>query len=161
MNAYPTSQMKKYYSRSINARINRIHERTLRIVYNDNNSSFDELLVKSGSVKIHHRNSQLLAIEIYKAFNNLSSSLMTELFQPNSINYNLRKCSTLTGHNIKTLSYGIKTVSYLGSKIWNLLPGEIKKCKSLDSFKQTIKSWIPDFPCILCKQYVENLGFII
>ena len=85
---------------------------------------------------------------------------MTELFQPKSINYNLRKGSTLACHDIITVSYGIKTVSYLGSKIWDLHPGEIKKCKSLDSFKQTIKSWIPDCPCSHCKQYVEKLGFI-
>ena len=147
------------HSRSINARINRIHEHALRIVYDDNNSSFNELLVKSRSVKIHHRNLQLIAIEIYKAFNNLSSSLMTELFQPKSINYNHRNGSTLTCHKIKTVSYGIKTLS-LGSKIWDVLPGEIKKCKSSDSFKQNIKPWIPDFPCSLCKQYIENLGFM-
>ena len=50
--------------RSINAHINRIHEHALCFVYNDNNTSFDELLVKSGSVKIEHRNLQLLARDL-------------------------------------------------------------------------------------------------
>ena len=108
----------------------------------------------------HHRNLQILATEIYKALDNLSSSLMTELFQLKGINYNLRKGNTLTCRNIKTVNYGTKTVSCLGSKIWDLLHEEIKKCKSLDSFKQKIKSWIPDCPCSLCKEFVENLGFI-
>ena len=39
------------HSRSLNARINKIRERALRIVYNDSNSSFEELLVKS--IRIH------------------------------------------------------------------------------------------------------------
>ena len=95
-----------------------------RIVYNDNNSSFEELLVKSGSIRIHHRNLQILATEIYKALNYLPSSLMTELFQLKGINYNLRNGNTLTCRNIKTVNYGTKTVSYLGSKIWDLLPEE-------------------------------------
>ena len=66
------------HSRSLNTKINNIHERALRIVYNDNSSSFDILLEKSKSVKIHHRNLQQLVIEIYKVFNNLSSFLMSD-----------------------------------------------------------------------------------
>ena len=69
------------HSRSLNTQINRIDERALRIVYNDNDSTFEELLRISGSVRIHHRNIQQLATEIYKALNNLSSTLMKELFQ--------------------------------------------------------------------------------
>ena len=69
------------HTRSLNSQINRIHERALRIVYSDNISSFDELLKLSNSVRVHHRNIQLLAVEIYKSMNMLSSSLMTELFQ--------------------------------------------------------------------------------
>ena len=41
------------HSISLNTRINRIHE---RIEFNDNISSFDELINRSGSVTVHHRN---------------------------------------------------------------------------------------------------------
>ena len=69
------------HSRSLNTRINKIHERALRIVFNDNVSSFDELINRSGSVRVHHRNLHFLATEIYKALNKPSSVLMSELFQ--------------------------------------------------------------------------------
>ena len=59
------------HSRSLNSQINKIHERTLRIVHNDNISSFKQLLKLSGAITIHHRNLQFLAIEIYKALNNV------------------------------------------------------------------------------------------
>ena len=59
------------HSRPMNTKINRIHERALRIVYDDNVSTFEDLLVKSGSIHIHHRNLQNIAIEVYKALHNL------------------------------------------------------------------------------------------
>ena len=65
------------HSRTLNIKINKIHERALRIVFNDNNSSFDALIQKAGTVKIHHRNLQILAVEIYKALHNYSSILMS------------------------------------------------------------------------------------
>ena len=83
------------HSRSSNNRINRIHERALRIVFSDYISSFDELINKSGSVRIHHRNLQFLAIEIYKALHNLSPPLMSVLFQLKEVKYNLCQGKTL------------------------------------------------------------------
>ena len=70
-----------FCSRSFDNRINRIHEKALRIVYNDRQSSFDELLEKDNSVSIHTRNLQLLIIEIYKIKHNLSPPLVINLFQ--------------------------------------------------------------------------------
>ena len=149
------------HSRYLNNRINRIHERALRIVFNDNISSFDELINKSGSVKVHHRNLQFLAIEIYKALHNLSPPFMSELFQLKDIKYNLRQGKTLISNNKKTVLYGTETISYLAPKIWMLIPDSIKKSDSLNVFKRNIKTWIPtDCPCKLCKQYIQHVGFI-
>ena len=54
------------HSRTLNNKINRIHERAMRIVYSDYNSSFNELLDKDGSFTIHQGNVQSLTIEIFK-----------------------------------------------------------------------------------------------
>ena len=43
-----------FHSRTLNNRINNLHERDLRIVYKDDDASFKELLVKDGSCTIHH-----------------------------------------------------------------------------------------------------------
>ena len=48
-----------FHSRTLNNKINSIHERTLRITYNDRKSSSEELLRKDNTVSIHHRNLQL------------------------------------------------------------------------------------------------------
>ena len=47
-------------------RINHLHERALRIVYNDNVSTFEKLLGKDNSVTIHVRHLRILATELYK-----------------------------------------------------------------------------------------------
>ena len=56
--------------------------------------------MKVNLVSVHHRNIRLLAIESYKAKNNLSSQLMLELFQRREVNYNIRKWSWFEGFKI-------------------------------------------------------------
>ena len=45
-------------------KINRIHESALRIVYQDDTSTFEELLNKDNSIKTHSRNLQMVAAEV-------------------------------------------------------------------------------------------------
>ena len=53
------------HSGTMNNRINKIHEKTLRLVYKDEkNLSLDDLLKKDKSVSIHQRNLQILATDI-------------------------------------------------------------------------------------------------
>ena len=69
-----------FHSRSLNNRINSIHERALRITYGDKTSIFQQLLEKDNSVSIHHRNLQTLATEMFKISNNLSLDFVKEIF---------------------------------------------------------------------------------
>ena len=136
--------------------INRINERSLRII-----SSFDLLVEKSGSVRIHRSNLQYLAIEIFKALNHLSFPLMSELFKIKETKYGLRKGIALVSFNPKTTNYGINSISYLAPKVWDQIPDDIKKCESLSIFKKKDKKWIPKkCPCTRCKLYVPNLGYV-
>ena len=59
------------HSPTNNSKINMLHERCLRIIYNDNQSSFTELLNKDSSVSIHIKNIQKLAIEMFKSYHHL------------------------------------------------------------------------------------------
>ena len=60
----------KLHSRALNKKINSIHERVLRITYNDSKSTFEELLNKDNSVSIYHRNLQVSSMEMFKIKNN-------------------------------------------------------------------------------------------
>ena len=64
-----------FHGTEINRKINHIHERSLRIVYRDYNSSFKDLLQKYNSVCIHHRNIQSLAVELFKVKVNFPNTI--------------------------------------------------------------------------------------
>ena len=70
-----------FHGKKVNSKINHIHEKTLRVVYEDNYSSFEELLKKDGSFKIHQKNIQSLAIDLYKVKNNQSNTIMNEIVE--------------------------------------------------------------------------------
>ena len=60
------------HSRTNKRKIDRFHERCLRIIYNNKQSSFKESLEKDSSVYIYKRNVYILATEIYEVSNNFS-----------------------------------------------------------------------------------------
>ena len=68
------------HSRTMNNKINRLRERSLRIVYSDQKSTIEKLLERDKTFFIHHKNIQSLAIEIYKFVNGLSPEIMDSVF---------------------------------------------------------------------------------
>ena len=68
------------HNRSLNNKINHIHERALRIVYDDCSSSFEDFLNKDKSVTIQQRNLQQLAIEIFKVKIGIAPIIMNKIF---------------------------------------------------------------------------------
>ena len=151
-----------FHSKTMEHRINKIHEKALRLVYdNSHDLSFEELLTKDKSVSIHQRNLQTLATEIFKVRKGLSPSFMSEIFHFVEKPYKLRNNNILQRKRINTVSYGTQSLSSLGSRIWELIPQDIKETESLEEFKAKIKTWKTDqCPCRLCKKYIAGVGFI-
>ena len=65
-----------FHSRKSNNKINRLHERCLRLIYSDRGSSYEELLDNDNSVPIHQNNLQKLAIEMFKTHTGMASQIM-------------------------------------------------------------------------------------
>ena len=150
-----------FHSRKLNKKINRVHERSLRIVYKDYDSSFEVLLDIDNSFSIHHRNLQKLATEMFKVKNKLSPHFMHKVFPESHVPYNLRKDTYFKTKNIHSVHNGLDTLSYRGPKTWDLVPNNIKQSPNLNIFKAKIKTWRPTgCTCNICKTYIRNLGFI-
>ena len=114
-------------SRKLNHRINSIHERALRVTYQDYKSMFFELLQKDDSVTIHQWNLQVLATEIFKAKNDLSPEIMKDVFELKEPSYSLRSQENyFVLSNIKTTYCGIQSIKHLAPEIWDLVPDQIK-----------------------------------
>ena len=150
-----------FHSKKIDNRINRIQERALRIVYQDYSSCFEDLLQKDNSLTNHQRNIQKLATEIFKVTIGNAPKLMEEVFDIVDIPYNLRNQTKFKSYPVKTVKYGLETVSYLGPKVWNLVPDNLKNLTTLSDFKTQIKKWVPiNCPCKLCKNYISHIGYV-
>ena len=107
-----------FHSRSLNNKINRLHERCLRIIYNDKRSTFEELLAKDNSVSVHHNNIHVIAIEMYKVVNAISLEIMNEVFKlREETHYHLRHNTQLLVDPVISVFNGSESASYLGHKI--------------------------------------------
>ena len=124
------------HSRIINKK-NRLHERCLRITYSDKHSSFEELLKKGSFVSIHEKNIQILAIEMHKVSKDMSPPQITEFFERrNEHSYNLRHSDKFLQTFANFVCCGTESISYLGPKIWDIVPGTYKNICSLYNFKK-------------------------
>ena len=136
------------------------HERALRIVYKNNVLSFEELLELDKLFKIHHRNIQSLAIELFKIKNNLSVTMMNDIFQPRAVRYNLRSQTDFTRPNVNSEHFGISSLRYMAAKVWDMVPNDIKNVNEIETFKNNIRKSKPvNCHCKLCLDYVSCVGY--
>ena len=123
MKSFVTSQLGYYsliwmfHSRRLNNKINSIHERPIRITYQDCISPFQELLNKDSSVSIHRRNLKALVTEMFKTLRGLSPDILTEIFVPKISLYNLRSNNTSERRQVHSVYHGTESLSFLGPKI--------------------------------------------
>ena len=84
-----------FHSCTLNNKLNRLHERWLSIIYNDNASSLIDLLEINSSVSVHQRNIQIFATKLYKFVNGFSLKLVSDCFKLNNMTvYNTRNRSS-------------------------------------------------------------------
>ena len=98
---------------------------------------------------------------MFKVKNNIALEIMKELFAPKLSPYDLRNNNSLKRRRVNSFWHGTESVSYLGPKLWDLLPNEMKESESLNGFKFKIKRWVPEgCLCKICKLNVGQVGFI-
>ena len=69
-----------FCDKTFNNQTNKIHKRSLRLVYEMQDANFKDLLLKDNSWNVHESNIRTLLIEIYKSINNLSPPIMKNFF---------------------------------------------------------------------------------
>ena len=150
-----------FYDRSLNHRINHIHERALRFAYKDYQTCFGSLLEQRNLVSIHIKNLQLLMTEIYKTRSGLSSPFMKDISAVHNTGYDVRQGNDSQLPKVHTTTYGIETISFLGNRLWSTLPNIIKQASTLAIFKSHIKCWKGEnCNCRLCKIHIPQVGYL-
>ena len=85
---------------------------------------------------------------------------MNEIFDKRNNVYDIRNPSEFARRNVRSVFNGTESISFLGPKIWDIVPSELKQLETGNAFKREIKKWKPvNCPCRLYRPYIQNSGF--
>ena len=100
---------------------------------------------------------------MYKVSKGMSPPQITELFTRRDEHpYNLRHNAEFLQPLVNSVRCGTESISYLGPKIWGMVPDTYKNIDSLYNFKKAIKKWkAENCPCRICKIFFRNIGKLL
>ena len=128
-------------------KIEHLQYRALKFVYNEYDVSYSDLMERASVSSLLIGRMRRLAIEVFKCVHRLSPKYVCEMFEIHNVNYDFRDPFPLKQRAYKTITHGRRTFSYMGSKLWNDLPNDVKSITSLEEFKDTMRKWDGDCPC--------------
>ena len=95
---------------------------------------------KRNSVIINHKDNQPLAIEMFKVKQKLCPEITSETFMERTNNqYNLQNRLDFIAFHVISVYHRRENTTYLGPKIWNIVPEQLKQKSSLNCFKNLSK----------------------
>ena len=96
-------------------KICKIHHRLLKVVCNEYNKSYEELLQLNNNVSIHQMHLQYLALEVFKSLMHLNPKFKWSYFNENPIPYDLRKGTKVILPPVKSFRLVLNSVHLRGS----------------------------------------------
>ena len=109
-------------------------------------------ICKGNHLRIHEINKRKFVTEVFKCLNNINPGLIKDLFTKKNSNFNLRNSNLLELNRARTMTYGLKSIVYRGSRAWNDLSPRLKAASSLNEFKNLLKDeQIIKCNCHLCQ----------
>ena len=101
------------------------------------------------------------AKKMFEIHRGLSLQILRETFVSKTSSYDLRRNDTFEKLQVYSVCHNTEWLSFLGPKIWDLVPVELKQSESLGSFKVKIKNWVPFIcQCRSCKTYIQQVRFL-
>ena len=78
-----------------------------------------------------------------------------------SIDYNLRSQIDFSVSFVNTIHFGLNSLWYFASKVWNMVPPELKNLNDVEFFKSEVSKWEPiKRECTLCLPYMHTIGYV-
>ena len=121
-------------------KIEKVQERALRIIYQDHDATYSDLLQAANAPSLTVRRIRMLLYETFKSVCNVNSECLNDMFVKKETRYSLRKKVILIQPKTRTTTYGLRSVSYLGSKLWNDHPFDMTDVSHFDdqAFRSTL-----------------------
>ena len=133
-------------------KIEKIHERALRFIYNDNITEYTNLLEKANTTTQYLKRVRIIAQEVFKAINNIGPKYTKELITDRPSRYPTRRPLDIYVPNVNQVKFGYRSFRFEAPTVWNRLPNEIRTAEHFPEFKKLIKLWSgPICRCNFCK----------
>ena len=129
-------------------KLEKLQERVLRFVFCDATASYEDLMERGNFLPLSLYRIRCLGIEVFKCFHGLNPAYLNDIFIQPSLNYNPRDSCRLEQPKFRTFTYGLRSFRYYGSKLWNLLPYQVKNTRDIVTFKINITEWCHSKQCI-------------
>ena len=125
--------------------------RIQRLVYNEYEKNYKDLLAHHDEISIHQKHLQFLATEVFKSANKSNPQFTWWFFENHEISYNLRCRSMIKLPGTYTTKYEINSLNFRGAILWNIIPNKIKLSKTLPEFKRRSKKHLIPCNCSACR----------
>ena len=124
-----------------NNKLEKINERALRILYKDYESTYRDLLQYGNTSSILESRNRNITLEVLKCIKGISPPCLRALFELKQFSYSFRNSVKLVQPMKKTSTYGLRSLSYLGAKLWNDLPFYVCDIENVDvnQFRNILK----------------------
>ena len=123
-------------------KIEKIHERALRWVYDDYVSAYSDILKTSNSSTLYLKRVRMIAQETYKVINNQSPSYLSELIRFRNSRYPTRNTDIdIYVPRVNQVKFGNRSFKYEAPVLWNSLPNDFRKVENFSIFKELMKTW--------------------
>ena len=107
--------------RGIMHKMNKVHERSLRLLLKNYKDDFQDLLRSSGDISIHQRYINSLLTEVYKYVHGISPEKMSEVFSTRGNIYHTRQFNIFETHMPNSNRYRLNSIPCKTNQLWNFL----------------------------------------
>ena len=90
-----------------------------------------------------------MASEVYKIVNDIAPDYIKDLINIKQSNYNFRRENQASLPAVKSTRYGLRSISYEATWIWNCLPDDLSLAESFPQFKRLLHAWMLTFADVL------------
>ena len=128
-------------------------ERALRFIYDDHNTSYEDLLMKSKLPSLKLRRIRTMALESFKIINKDCPVILQDLLTVKHNRYNFRYHNTVEVPHARTTRFGLQSFRHKAAATWNSLPDHVRCMSSFNQFKSFISNWDgPQCKCSACRR---------
>ena len=130
----------RFCNKNITAKLERVNGRALRLIFNEKQMSYCELLDKIGLPSIANQRLAKIVCTFFKAiYSDHAPRSIKELFEHRKSHYDLRGNDILKLPKANTATYGLKSLRFMAPKLWNSIPDSSRTIRSFKVFKNKIR----------------------